>query len=248
MKQLFTPAINLMNKLSYSRKFIVLGGLALIALFIVATSLIYYLAGSIKTANLQLKGLTQAQKTSLLIQSLQQHRGLSSAVIAGVENSADKLLLINKQVNENFQKISDEFPSTLKNTKKWPIIINKWQYLDTYATTLDLDENFQLHTELIHKITSLQLRVADHYLLLVMDDLDSYYLTNSFLFTMPITLELLGKARGTGVSYLVNKNKTSQKNLLTLFANTTVPLDVFKDNIHKVKHTLISNEKHNSVQ
>ena len=75
-----------MNNLSYPRKLIVLGGLSLLSLLIVSISLLVYLSGSISTANQQLEGLKQAQKTSRLIQTLQQHRGMSAAVIAGVND------------------------------------------------------------------------------------------------------------------------------------------------------------------
>lgn len=240
MKKVFNPAINLMNKLSYSRKFIVLGGLSLLALLIVSIYLTSYLSGSISTANQQLEGLSQAQKTSRLIQSLQQYRGVSLAVIAGVKSSKDKQSIIKKKVDDNFIKVRSRLPSKLKEAAKWSNIIEQWKFLHTKGTNLALEENFNLHTKLIHDLNNLQLKVADNYLLLVMDDLDSYYLTNSFLFTIPITLELLGQARGLGVSYLVNKNTKSKKAIKTLLSNTIIPLGVFEDNIHKIKIKLIT--------
>jgi diguanylate cyclase (GGDEF)-like protein/PAS domain S-box-containing protein len=248
VKQLFNPAINLMNNLSYPRKLIVLGGLSLLSLLIVSISLLVYLSGSISTANQQLEGLKQAQKTSRLIQTLQQHRGMSAAVIAGVNDSADKQMLVNKQVDKNFFNVGNELPSELKQAEKWSSIQEQWQYLDAKGITLALDESFHLHTELIHNLNSLQLQIADYYFLLVMDDLDSYYLTNSYLFTIPITLELLGQARAVGVSYLVNKDIKSREEMISLLSNTVIPLDVFKENVSKVKRELISNGESLSAQ
>jgi len=248
VKQLFNPAINLMNNLSYPRKLIVLGGLSLLSLLIVSISLLVYLSGSISTANQQLEGLKQAQKTSRLIQSLQQHRGMSAAVIVGVNDSTQKQMAVNKQVVENFLKVSNDLPSELKQVAKWSTIVEQWQYLDDRGITLELNESFNLHTELIHNLNSLQLQVADYYYLLVMDDLDSYYLTNSFLFTIPITLELLGQARAVGVSYLVNKEIKFRGEVISLLSKTIVPLDVFKENVHKVKRELISDGESLSAQ
>ncbi len=111
-----------MNNLSYPRKLIVLGGLSLLSLLIVSISLLVYLSGSISTANQQLEGLKQAQKTSRLIQSLQQHRGMSAAVIAGVNDSAVKQMSVNNQVGENFIKVSNALPSELKQVGKWSTI------------------------------------------------------------------------------------------------------------------------------
>jgi len=240
VKKLFNPAINVMNNLSYPRKFMLLGGLSLLALLIVSISLIGYLSGSINTANLQLEGIHQAQKTSRLIQSLQQHRGASTAVILGINDRTNHLLSINKKVIDNLQVLSTDLPLELKEIAKWSSIIHQWEYLNTKGLTLEFDESFNLHTELIKNINSLQLTVADYYYLLVMDDLDSYYLTNSFLFTVPITLELLGQARAIGVSYLVNKNPEDKSAIIKSLSNTIVPLGVFKENISKVKRELIS--------
>ncbi|MEY8215407.1 MAG: hypothetical protein RPR97_13120, partial [Colwellia sp.] len=105
MTKLFNPAINLVNNLNYSRKFIVLGGLSLLALLIVSISLISHLSRSISTANQQLAGLNQAQKTSKLIQSLQEHRGTSAAVIVGVNDSVNIQKSINKKINDNLLKV-----------------------------------------------------------------------------------------------------------------------------------------------
>ncbi|MFT7008700.1 MAG: diguanylate cyclase (GGDEF)-like protein/PAS domain S-box-containing protein [Colwellia sp.] len=246
VKQLFNPAINLMNNLSYFRKFIVLGGLSLLALLIVSISFISHLSGSISTANQQLAGLSQTQKTSRLIQSVQQHRGMSALVIAGINNnigvnsSTTKQSSVNKKVDDHFLTVSNALPLALKKTAQWSTINDQWSYLKTNSITLALDESFNLHTELILNLNSLQLKVADYHHLFVMNDMDSYYLTNSFLFSMPITLEQLGQARAVGMSYLVNKNTKSKKAITTLLSNAVIPLNVFKENIHNIKRELVS--------
>ena len=239
-----------MNNLNYSRKFIVLGGLSLIALLIVSISLITYLSKSISTANQQLEGLHQAQKTSKLIRSLQEHRGTSAAVIIGVKGSANTQISVNKKVNNGFVKVSNGLPSALKKTERWSTIIDQWQYLHAKEMALERDESFNLHTKLINNLNSLQLDMADHYGLLVMDEIDSYYLTNSFLFTIPITLELLGQARAVGISSLVNENehKKLKKTISTLLSNTIVPLGVFKNNMSKVRKELMSEGENISAE
>ncbi len=237
-----------MKSLSYFRKFIVLGGLSLLALLIVSIYLISYLSESISTANQQLEGLHQTQKTSRLIQLLQQHRGISTAVLANINGSTDKQVLVNKKVNDNFLKVSNALPLALKKTAKWSTITDQWKYLNTKKTTLEQENSHSLHTKLIHNLNSFQLKVADYYRLLVMDDLDSYYLTNSVLFTMPITLELLGQARSEGVLYLINKETKYKKNIIKLLANTNIPIGVFKNNMQKVRRGLISDGENITAQ
>jgi len=231
-----------MNNLSYSYKFVVLGGFSLIALLIVSFSLINSLSDSINTANQQLLGLNQAQNSSRLIQSLQQHRGISAAVIAGVKGSDNKQVVVNKKVNEYFRLVNESLPLELKESANWKTFTAQWNYLKARSTTLALDDSFNLHTTLIHSLNALQLRIADHFNLLVIDDLDSHYLIDSILVPLPITLELLGQARGAGVSNLINKNAETTENITTLLSNASVPLGVFKNNIFMIKRGLISDE------
>ncbi|MFT5760655.1 MAG: diguanylate cyclase (GGDEF)-like protein/PAS domain S-box-containing protein [Alteromonadaceae bacterium] len=248
MKQLFNPAINLMNNLSYFRKFIVLGGLSLLALLIVSISFIGQLSGSISTANQQLSGLNDVQKISGLIQLLQRHRGISAAVIAGVSDSANKQGFVNENVDDHFLTVSNALPLALKKTAQWSTINDQWSYIKTKGIILALDKSFNLHTELIFNLNSLQLKVADYHRLFVMNDMDSYYLTNSFLFSIPITLEQLGQARAVGMSYLVNKNIKSKKAITRLLSSTILPLNVFKENIDNIKRELISDGGNLSAQ
>jgi len=240
VKALFNPAINLMNNLSYFRKFLVLGGLSLLALLIVSISLITHLSESITTANQQIEGLSQAQKTSRLIQLLQQHRGTSTAALANINDSAHKQTLVNEKVTAQLIRVSNALPIKLKNTEKWFTIIEQWDYLNTKGPSLALEENLDLHTALIKNLNSLQLKVADYYSLLVMDDHDSYYLTNSVLFTIPITLELLGQVRADGALYLKSKDDKYKRSIKKLLSNTDIPIAVFKENVRKVKMELVS--------
>jgi len=224
-----------MNKLNYSSKFIVFGGLSLIALLTVSIYLIMYLSGAISTANQQLQGLKQTQNTSKLIHSLQQYRGLSSVVISGVDGSDEQQVLISNKVEEYFIKVDKTLSSKLKEITDWSSIIEQWNYLKSTSITLQTGDNFNLHSQLIRKLNSLQLKIADHFHLLLIDDLDSHYLVDSILVPLPITLELLGQARGVGAANLIDRKVKSLENIATLLSNASVPLGVFKNNIQMIK-------------
>ena len=232
-----------MNKLNYSSKFIVFGGLSLIALLTVSIYLIMYLSGAISTANQQLQGLKQTQNTSKLIHSLQQYRGLSSVVISGVDGSDEQQVLISNKVEEHFIKVDKTLSSKLKEITDWSSIIEQWNYLKSTSITLQTGDNFNLHSQLIRKLNSLQLKIADHFHLLLIDDLDSHYLVDSILVPLPITLELLGQARVVEAVSLIDRKVKSLENIATLLSNASVPLGVFKNNIQMIKGGLISNDE-----
>jgi PAS domain S-box-containing protein len=237
-----------MSNLTYFRKFILLGGLSLSALLIVSTTLISNISASISRADLQLEGFNQAQNISRLIQSLQKSRGITAAVLTGVNGSIEKQSIVNKSVSDRFLIVTNNLPEEIKKSTKYSSLLDQWEYINTTNLTVGLEENFNLHTKLISNLNSLQLMLADRNLLFVMDDNDSYYLTNSFLFTVPIMLETLAKARGVGVSYLVDQNINYKNTLKTLSSNVFIPLKVFKGNISNVQMGLNSNIESVSVE
>ena len=73
---LFGPAIRLMNRLDYRRKFAVFGGLVLLALFVVAHSVYSSLRQDIEAAEHELAGLSHIRTLSQIVQRVQKHRGL----------------------------------------------------------------------------------------------------------------------------------------------------------------------------
>jgi len=85
MNKLFSPAIALMNRLDYTRKFMVLGLIYLVAITVVVYSLYANLNQVARTSQRQLEGLELIKPISSGVQFMQQHRGLSTGVLGGNE-------------------------------------------------------------------------------------------------------------------------------------------------------------------
>lgn len=83
MQALFAPAVALMNRLSYTRKFAVMGALSLVAIGVLLFNLFTVLDGVIRKSETELRGVAAMKPASRLVQFLQQHRGLSSGVLNG---------------------------------------------------------------------------------------------------------------------------------------------------------------------
>jgi len=243
MIRLFLPAIKMMNTLSFPRKFIVLGGLSLISLLIVSIVLVMQVSKTINIANQQLQGLKQVQVTSQLIQSLQNHRGTSAGEIAGIRENINKRIRINQRVREHFVNVNNTLPLALKESQQWSTIIDRWKYLEHTNVTMGLNDSFQSHTRLLQRLFTFQRHLADYYQLPLVDDIDSYYLTNSFLYQLPITLELLGQIRALGTSYLIHKSAVEQRKINNLLFKANTPFLVFKENIAKLHNVMAFNGK-----
>ena len=83
MQILFAPAIALMHRLTYPKKFALIGLVALIAIAVLFVNLSRQLQSQIHLANDELAALEVIVPMDRLVQAAQQHRGLSSGVING---------------------------------------------------------------------------------------------------------------------------------------------------------------------
>jgi len=229
-----------MNTLSFPRKFIVLGGLSLISLLIVSIVLVMQVSKTINIANQQLNGLKQVQATSQLIQALQQHRGTSAGEIAGIRENISKRARINQYVIERFANVNNILPLALKQSQQWSTINDRWKYLEHTNVTMGLNDSFRSHTKLLQRLFTFQRHLADYYQLPLVDDIDSYYLTNSLLYQLPITIELLGQIRALGTSYLIHKSVVEQKKINNLLSKATPPFLGFQENIEKLNNIMAS--------
>jgi len=238
MNALLFPGIKLMNGLTFPRKFFVLGGLSLSSLLIVLIFFISNMLQTISLSNQQLEGLKQVQATSLLIQSIQKHRGLSAGEIAGAREVTEKRIAINKQIQVYFTTVNNSISEDLKQSKGWLTINDRWNYLDNKGGTLGLNNSFDSHSRLLQRLSEFQRKLADDYQLSLVNDIDSYYLTNSFLYSLPITLEILGQVRALGTSYLVNKDYADKKKITQLLSKVDTPLYVFSENIRKLEEVM----------
>ncbi|MBK7563269.1 MAG: hypothetical protein IPI21_02765 [Propionivibrio sp.] len=90
MKTLFIPAISLLNRLGYTKKFAIMGILALVAISMLAMNLYHSLTRVIHRSQQELVGIEMIKPIASLMQHLQAHRGLSAGVLNGDEEMEER--------------------------------------------------------------------------------------------------------------------------------------------------------------
>jgi len=78
MKMIFNFGIKRMNKLKYSKKFLLILIIFLIPVLAVLSFLVRQLNSDVQISDKQIKGLNYINATTLLVQHVQQHRGLTN--------------------------------------------------------------------------------------------------------------------------------------------------------------------------
>ncbi|MBN9421349.1 MAG: chemotaxis protein [Candidatus Accumulibacter sp. 66-26] len=211
MQALFAPAIALMNRLGYTKKFAVMGALALVAIAVLLFNLFNALDQVIRKSETELVGIEAMKPISRLVQATQQHRGLSSGVLNGNEAMRDKRAAKEKEVSDLLKAVEPTIPAALQGGEAWKHIQTEWENLRSDGMNLIVGENFSAHTALVDEILTFQASVADEYSLTNDPDIDSMYLIDTATIKLPIALERLGQLRARGTGILTKKQILQQQ-------------------------------------
>lgn len=205
MKTLFSPAIMLMNRLTYSKKFLLLGVCFLIPLTLTLVLLITEMDMQIRFAEKERLGITYNQALRLVIDNMQQHRGMSSALLSGDESFKSKILEKQSQLADNMKAIDaldKQIGNELNSTAGWEKIKAKWNQLQQELYSLKPQDSIARHTMLISESLELAGQIAATSNLVIDPKLDSNYLRTVVQDKLLFNAEKMGllRAKGSGVA------------------------------------------------
>lgn len=239
MKLIFSPAIALLNRMSYTRKFTLLWLMSLVAVAIVVYSLFVSLDRVIQPSQRELEGLVLIEPVSRAVQVIQQHRGISVALLGGNETMKDRRSAKETSAAEAFRIMEEALPASLTSGEEFQLLKADWERLRKEGIHWTLDENFAAHTRLIEQLQSLKSSIADDYALTLDGELATIYLIDTSTNKLPHVLEHLGQLRAYGTGILAGKRITARQEikLNSLIAELDSSLDELETSIEKtVRH------------
>ena len=211
MSALFSPAVALMDKLRYPRKFLLLAFPLLVLVGALFYSLISALNQTIATAEHELQGLHIVRATNVMVQQMQQHRGMSAGVLGGNESMRSALGERAKAVDTAVAAVEALLPAELRDTAEWKTIRSDWEGLRGDGLRLPAGENFKLHTAMVGRALGFLVTIADTTEMTLDPRIDTYYLMDALVHKMPATLERLAVMRGRGTGILARRELSQQQ-------------------------------------
>ena len=242
MTFIFTPTITVLNKLKYSSKFKLLGFIVVSIVIFLSTLLYQQLNKVIVDSSIQLDGVEKVIAINDLIQLVQQYRGLSAGDL-GKHKFFHQLYIKKEQETDiAFYKVIKSLDSSL--TLKIGIgglynsnqLSSLWESLKKEHYTSSLEEDFEHHTLLIHRLRHLSAIMGDHYKLVTQGVLPSYYMIDMLLNNIPDTAESLGLIRGVTMGVLSSQDlsESNRRRLIQLESNLELTIKQFDHNLSKV--------------
>jgi methyl-accepting chemotaxis protein len=121
MRAIFSPAIAVLNRLTFPKKFALVALIGFVSIAIPIGILTGQFLRTMESARNKLEGTEQIQPINKAIQQLQQHRGLSSGLLSGSQELAPKREAKQKDVEVALAGIQSALPPGLGNSESWKI-------------------------------------------------------------------------------------------------------------------------------
>ncbi len=199
--------MKVLERLSLPGKFTLL---ALLCLALIAAPTSLYILGALsqsRQAVQESRGMQPVQQLLHLIQLMQQHSGLSSAVLGGNRALDGERQSKQAEVEREFERTERELndasiPSSSLDALRQ--VHRLWGELarDISLVTVDGTQSMTRHVRLITACLQIEDSLLDHFELSLDPIFETYYLITGALVELPLTSELLEQLRATGALYL----------------------------------------------
>jgi len=208
MDMLFGPAVALMRRLSYPKKFALIGLLSALAVGFPLASMTFNLMGSIKQGQRELHGVALIKPMLHVIQSLQQHRMLTAEALTNNADARNRVPALETEIAAAMGEVDKVIPLygvAFEVDQEWEGIKQEWTSLAGEWSDFTVSANLAAHDDLIQHALKINSTVNDASGLVVDPALDSYYLANTAFTTLPDFIERLGKISAASMSVLARK-------------------------------------------
>ncbi|ACB36296.1 methyl-accepting chemotaxis sensory transducer [Leptothrix cholodnii SP-6] len=204
-----------LDHLSISKKFLLLGVLAVAMALPPSVGLIRSKLATMNTASAEVAGLQPISSLLGLLKATQQHRGASAGELGGNEAMKARRAAIEPTVQAALEQVTAatrayELPGLLQDRDA---VTSAWQSLpgDVVKRAIDGLESFKRHTELIAIQLDLLVDVLDASGLSLDPEAHTYHLTMAVLNDLPPVTEALGQLRARGTAALARGTLTPQQ-------------------------------------
>jgi methyl-accepting chemotaxis protein len=207
----------LLSRLLLWQKFLILGAIALILAAIPTALYIKNDNLTVQALQRELDGLAPTAAALKVVQTTQQHRGLSALYLGDVEGAAAKRAAKQAEADQAYAAL-DAVVAQLGDKEiaaAWSAARQDWNTLrDGVASrALAIPQSYAAHSALVPKLLLVNELVADHYGLNLDPDADTYQLIQSMYYQLPYLTEESGKMRAKGAGLLAKHEATPEDRL-----------------------------------
>jgi len=203
---------------------------------IIVNRLITEIDGNIEIASREQMGVRYNTAIRQVMEQVVKHQQLADANYQGVATLKSRFLEQQSQVDRRMHHlaaVNQELGSPLAVTALWQKTQQRWQTLKQRSQTVPVEEDFQLHKDLLASLLELNTAIADNSNLVLDPQLDSYYLMSTLTMQLPIMVDASASAREIAVRIASRQRmpKNEEVELLVLSREIEAPLNTVQRGI-----------------
>ena len=217
-------AIQLMNKLSYPKKMVLISVVFLIPIIMLITLLLGQLGAGISSAEKEARGLEYIKTVRQMYQHVPQHRGMTNAYLLGASEFKSKILAKRKAIVADMaaiDAITEQYGEEFETHALWAEIKQTWQGLEQRAFSDPAQQILKEHTQLIARIYSLFEQVSNTSGLVLDPEINTFFIMDAIVYRLPKVTENMGQLRAVSSGTAASGVATIERRIAlgTLLAN-----------------------------
>ncbi|WP_026675460.1 methyl-accepting chemotaxis protein [Alkalihalobacterium bogoriense] len=217
---IFKPVVSILNKLSYAKKFALIFLVVFIPIVILSIITTTNLQAELAFTKKEKEGLMLLEAVYPLIQSTQQHRGLTVTYLSGDKTVENQVITKQQEVNEHIQTVGyllGEAKHDYTTKESWKNIMEDWNHIESDVFNYTVSESIQSHNELIALMIEEIGLIADESNLRLDSDLENNYSIFLLVQNLPQITEFMGTARAVGSRVITNKEMTHEEEIQLVY-------------------------------
>jgi len=217
-------AIQLMNKLSYPKKMLLISVVFLIPIALLISLLLSQLGAGIASAEKEMRGLEYIKTVRQMYQHVPQHRGMTNAYLLGASQFKSKILDKRKAIVADMaaiDTINEQYGDEFNTHALWAEIKETWKELEQRAFSDPAPQILKEHTQLVTRIYNLFEQVSNESGLVLDPEINTFFIMDSIVYRLPKVTENMGQLRAVSSGTAASGVATIERRIAlgTLLAN-----------------------------
>jgi hypothetical protein len=199
------------SRLKVWQRFALIGAIALTATAVPVAMSVARVYGTMQVAQREADGIAPVRAAMRVMETVQQHRGLTASVLAGNAAAQPARLTAQQDVGKAVDALTALAPRVQDPTTQALLrkVSTDWTAVRerVLAPGVTAADSMTAHSALVTSLLGLTDLLTDDFGLSLDPDLDSYQLIQSSMVSMPVLSEELARVRGLGVGLLVSNSR-----------------------------------------
>jgi len=211
--KLLQPATELMGRLKYPEKFVLIGALLLLPLILVLSQFLEQINWDIDFAAKEQNGVTYVVPLYEFLTGIQEHAGLATAEFNRPPALDARFEAVEQEIADSIRAVNAvdaQLGDSLRVSDQWTALREQWITLNSQLRIMPPEDKPTAYQALVKDTLGLITVIANNSNLILDPNIDSYYLMDNLISNLPITVDYLSQIRALGLQVATRSRESAE--------------------------------------